>query len=146
VKLCAEAISGTLEGDLAALESTAQARIVVEMGSFTTGDRLKDWKLRRSLAPQRWPTAQFELGELSAAEQADDGSWQVSGSGTISYRGHLVPIGFEGCGAIDRDQLSASATFELDMTQFGLAAPGLFGIKMNSRLAVSVELTARSSG
>ena len=135
-------LSGTIAIDPAAPEAGASAEVAVDMRAFDTGDRLKNWKLKSDLDPERHPTATFRLArlEVAAAEPL-----RAAASGTLAWRGRDVEVRARGEGTISPEAIRARAVFELDVRALGVEPPKIFFLRVESVVRVEVSLSARAA-
>ncbi len=131
-------ITGDVEADPAAIEA-ASAKFSVDMTSFEAGDWLKNRKLRKDFALEDHPTATFELQTVSGVVR-DGSKFEAKADGNMVWRGKTVPLTLSGKGSLDADRLVATASFELDITLFGLTAPKFFMFKVEDVVTVEVTL------
>lgn len=132
-------ITGDVEADPDAIEQ-AKATFAVDMTSFDAGDWLKNRKLRKDFDLDHHATATFTLERVSQVVR-DGAKFEAKADGTLAWRGKTVPLQLAGKGTLDRERLTASATFELDIKLLGLQAPKLFMFKMEDVVTVEVMLT-----
>jgi polyisoprenoid-binding protein YceI len=132
-------LSGTIAVDPAAPQAGASAEVAVDMRAFDAGDRLKNWKLRSDLDPDRHPTATFRLDrlEVNGAEPL-----AAAASGVLAWRGREVEIRASGDGTISADALRARARFDLDVRSLGVEPPKIFFLKVDHVVRVEVTLSA----
>jgi hypothetical protein len=133
-------LSGFVSVDPDAPESGADAEITVDMRAFDAGDRLKNWKLRSDLDPDRHPSARFQLGRLTV--EARD-PMRATAVGTLSWRGRDVEVSANGEGHLGPRDLTAHASFELDVRQLGVEPPKIFFLKVESVVRVEVSLSLK---
>jgi polyisoprenoid-binding protein YceI len=135
-------ITGTIEAPLDNLEAT-KATIEVDMTTADAGDWLKNRKLRKDMDFDKYPRASLKVERLSDVQQ--DGS-QVSATlhGTLSWRGKSMAIEAKGSGTLSESDLSASGSFELNVTQLGITPPKVLMIKIEDVVGCQVELSAKS--
>ena len=131
-------ITSEVDADPDAVEA-AKATFTVEMTEFDAGDWLKNRKLRKDFALEEHPTATFTLEHVSDVVR-DGAKFEANAEGTLRWRGKAVPLKLSGRGSLDAKQLTASATFELDIKLLGLQAPKFFIVKMEDVVTVSVTL------
>ncbi len=120
----------------------AQARIVVDMREFDAGDRLKNWKLRSDLEPDRHPEAVFTLSAIEEAQPLGGGAWRAVARGTLAWRGRTTAVLARGEAQFADDSVHARATFSLDVTRLGVTPPKILFLKVENVVEVTVELTA----
>lgn len=136
-------LSGQADADPDALES-AKASFTVDMLSYDAGDWMKNRRLRNDYDLESHRTATFSLERV--ANIVRDGShFQATATGTLRWRGIERPLEVVGKGTLDAKRLTASATFPLDVTQFGIQPPKLFMFKVDNVATIEVELTGVAS-
>jgi polyisoprenoid-binding protein YceI len=131
-------ITSEVDADPDAVEA-AKATFTVDMTAFDAGDWLKNRKLRKDFALDDHPSATFTLERVSDVVR-DGAKFEANAEGTLRWRGKSVPLKLSGRGSLDAKQLTASATFELDIKLLGLQAPKFFIVKMEDVVTVSVTL------
>jgi len=134
-------ISGDVDADPDAIEA-AKATFTVDMTAFDAGDWLKNRKLRKDFDLDGQPRATFQLDRVSDVVRNGDG-FKATAHGTLRWRGKDVALVLAGEGTLDRQRVTARATFTLDIKRLGLSAPKFFVFKMEDE--VTVEVTVRGS-
>jgi polyisoprenoid-binding protein YceI len=135
-------LSGDVDADPDAIEA-AKATFTVDMTAFDAGDWLRNRKLRKDFEMDANPRATFELQRVSDVVR-DGAKFTAKAHGVLRWRGKEVPLELAGSGTLDRERVSASATFELDIRKLGLSAPRFFIIKMEDEVTVSVTLDGKA--
>jgi polyisoprenoid-binding protein YceI len=131
-------VTGEVEADPDAIEA-AKATFRVDMTSFDAGDWLKNRKLRKDFDMAGNPAATFELQRVS--EVVRDGSkFTAKAQGVLRWRGKDVVLELAGQGTLDRDRVTATATFGLDIKRLGLSAPKFFVFKMEDEVTIEVSV------
>lgn len=138
-------LAGTVGVDPAGPAAGCEAAITVDMRELDAGDRLKNWKLRSDLEPDKHPEARFTLRALEDVKQLGDDRFRAVAVGTIEWRGRSATIRAEGTGRITAAQVDAEATFELDVRQLGVTPPKFFMLKVDPEVSVTVTLTAAAA-
>jgi polyisoprenoid-binding protein YceI len=133
-------VSGTVEVDPDDPGAGAAANVTVDMRDFDAGDRLKNWKLKSDLDPDRWPTATFRLTGLVVEGREP---LRATATGTLAWHGRETPVRASGEGRLTPDAVSASATFDLDVRTLGIEPPKILFLKVESIVRVEVTLSAR---
>jgi polyisoprenoid-binding protein YceI len=131
-------VTGDVEADPDAIEA-AKATFRVDMTKFDAGDFLKNRKLRKDFAMDAHPTATFTLQRVSDVVR-DGTKFTAKAEGVLAWRGKEVVLVLSGQGTLDPQRLAATATFELDIKQLGLAAPRFFVFKMEDQVTVDVSV------
>jgi len=131
-------ITSEVDADPDAVEA-AKATFTVDMTAFDAGDWLKNRKLRKDFALDEHPSATFTLDRVSGVVR-EGAKFEAKAEGTLRWRGKSVPLKLSGRGSLDANQLTATATFELDIKLLGLQAPKFFIVKMEDIVTVSVTL------
>lgn len=141
-------LGGSFQLDLAPLPAdlgSATATIKADMRDFDAGDRLKNWKLRDLIAPDKHPEAEFTLERLENVRAAGGDRFQAVAVGTLRWRGRTVAVRAEGTGRVTRETVDAEATFTIDVRQLGMTPPKFFLFKMDNDVLVTVTLSATAS-
>ena len=132
-------VTGEVEADADTLATAgAQATFTVDMTSFDAGDWLKNRKLRKDFDMDAHPRAIFELRSLRDVVR-DGPTFSATAEGVLKWRGREVVVTLVGQGKLDAS-LEASATFELDIKQLGLAAPRFLMFKVEDEVTVDVSV------
>ncbi|MDB4953864.1 MAG: YceI-like domain [Myxococcales bacterium] len=134
-------VTGEVDADPDAIE-TATATFRVDMTSFDAGDWLKNRKLRKDFAMDAHPTATFQLDRVSDVVRDGD-KFTAKAAGTLHWRGKDVVLELAGHGTLDRERVTATASFELDIKKLGLSAPKFFVFKMED--VVMIEVSVRGA-
>jgi polyisoprenoid-binding protein YceI len=135
-------LAGTIEFD-ADDPKSARAAIEVDMRVFDAGDRLKNWKIKGDLEPDKHPTATFKLLRFDKIAEVTAGVWEAAAVGQLSWRGQNADVTVKGKATVDRRGIDATATFDLDVRkQLGITPPRFFMFKVEDVVAVQVTLFA----
>jgi polyisoprenoid-binding protein YceI len=138
-----DALSGTVTADPADLAAAA-VELAVDMTRHDAGDFLKNRKLKKDLAVERYPTARFRLAALREVAEIAPGRFTAVAEGGIEWRGRTVSIAASGEGTLDAAELRATARFDLDVRGFGVEPPRFLMFKVEDVVAVEVTLVARA--
>jgi hypothetical protein len=118
-----------------------RAQITVDMRAFDAGDFLKNRKLKKDLAVERYPEASFELSDVLDVRGGDD-AFVAAVTGRLSWRDRGVDIRGTGDAILRGDDLSASVGFDLDMRTLGVTPPRILMLKVEDVVTVTVNLIA----
>lgn len=132
-------VTGDVDADAGAIEA-ARATFTVDMTSFDAGDWLKNRKLKKDFDLDAHPRATFELRAVRDVVR-DGAGFTATAEGVLRWRGKEVVLTLAGRGTLDDMQVTASATFELDIKRLGLSAPRFLMIKMEDEVTVDVTIT-----
>jgi len=132
-------LSGTLEGDPDRLADTARAEVRLAMGEFDSNDRMRDWKMKKELDPDKWPEAVFTLGKIEQVTRDGD-RLRGRASGTLEYRGRKVTIEAEASGTLGPTEARAEARFKLNLNSVGVPPPKFLFLKVHEVVEVVVQL------
>jgi polyisoprenoid-binding protein YceI len=133
-------VTGEVDADADTLATAgAQAVFTVDMTSFDAGDWLKNRKLRKDFDMDAHPKAIFELRSLRDVVR-DGPTFSATAEGVLKWRGKEVVVTLAGQGKLDGVGLEAKATFELDITLLGLAAPRFLMFKVEDEVTVDVSV------
>ena len=138
-------VSGTISVDPADPAAGATATITVDMRAFDAGDRLKNWKLKSDLEPDKHPTATFTLAGLTIGSQAGARVDNATAKGRLAWRGRQADVVAAGAGTLETARVDAEARFELDVRTLGVEPPKILMIKVDPTVSVVVSLAARAS-
>jgi polyisoprenoid-binding protein YceI len=119
-----------------------RAEISVDMRVFDAGDKLKNWKLKSDLEPDKHPTAAFTLARLEDAHEPSAGRFEARARGQLRWRGRSVDLRLKGQASVDRRSIDARATFELDVRDLGVKPPGFLMFKVENVVTVQVSIFA----
>ena len=137
-------VTGEAEADPETLPTTgAVATFRVDMTSFDAGDWLKTRKLRKDFDMDAHPSATFELRAVRDVVR-DGPTFRATAEGTLGWRGREVIVTLQGTGKLDPHTLEATASFELDITKLGLAAPRFLVIKMEDVVQIEVVIRGKA--
>lgn len=138
-------VSGTVEADPGALDGGGtRATFTVDMGAFDAGDWLKNRKLKKDLAADKYPTAVFELREVKDVTQNGD-AFEATATGVIRYRDHEVAVEIKGTGTMSAGSIEAKGAFDINIRGFGMEPPKVLMFKMEPEVTIDVTLRARAS-
>jgi hypothetical protein len=137
-------VGGTLKVDPSAPGAAgATASIKVDMRDLDAGDRLKNWKLRGDLEPDKYPEAEFVLERLEDVQSLGGEKWSATAIGSLKWRGKIAPIRATGTGRLTEGSVEAEASFTLDVRLIGVTPPKILFMKVDNEVSVKVTLTAR---
>ena len=134
-------VEGWIEFDPDA-PASARAEIAVDMRVFDAGDKLKNWKLKSDLEPDKHPTATFILARLEDAREPGAGRFEAAAVGQLRWRGRQPDVKVRGSASVDRRAIDAKASFELDVRELGVKPPGFLMFKVENVVTVHVTLFA----
>lgn len=117
---------------------TLRLRVAVRVGAFKSGSFLQDVALRRHVDVRAFPDAVFDLDRASGTSE------DLALHGRIRYRDREVPVAGRGRLTFSADSASGEATFEIDVTRFGLARPKFLVLEVQDVVRVEVRLRARA--
>lgn len=137
-------MSGTIEADVDALgeEGKVSLSIEVDLTTADAGDFLRTRKLRGDIDARRYPRATFAITRVVDLTREDDGRFQATGEGILSWRDRELEIRPSGSGRIDARRVEATATFSLDIRDFGVEPPKFLMLKVDPVVSVEVSLVA----
>jgi polyisoprenoid-binding protein YceI len=122
--------------------AAARAEISVDMRVFDAGDKLKNWKLKSDLEPDKHPTATFVLARLENVHEPNAGRFAASAVGQLKWRGRAPDVRVRGQASVDRRAIDARASFDLDVRELGVKPPGFLMFKVENVVSVLVTLFA----
>jgi polyisoprenoid-binding protein YceI len=135
-------MSGTIDFDPDE-PGEAQAEVKVDMRAFDAGDRLKNWKLRGDIQPDKYPEAVFTLARLDGVTREGD-KLSAGATGSIAWRGRNAEIAAKGAAVATEQKIEATAEFELNVRKVGVEPPKILMFKVDEVVLVKVELTANA--
>jgi len=138
-------LSGTVDFDPAKPEG-AGAEITVDMRVFDAGDRIKNWKLKGDLQPDKHPKAIFRLARLEGVTRGAAGgeSFSATAAGAIDWRGKKAELNATGSATATAAKIDAKCAFELNVRHLGVEPPKILMFKVDEIVLVTVELTANA--
>jgi len=134
-------ITGTIVADATNPAQELEATVQVQMSTADTGDWLKNRKLRKDMQFEKNPVARFVLDSVERREQ-DGERLNATIRGTLSWRDHSIPIVASGHGLLGKTELSASGTFDIDVTKLGITPPKILMIRVQDVVNCRIELHA----
>jgi hypothetical protein len=141
-----EHIEGEVQADPDTLDSAgASGRFTVDMTRYDAGDWLKNRKLKKDLEVESYPSAGFAITGLREVTRTDDGSFQATCDGVLSWRGREVTIAVNGTGRVDAAGIEARGSFELDIRDLGVEPPKVLMFKVSEQVTVQVTLKATAA-
>lgn len=123
----------------------ARAEIRLDLRELDAGDRLKTWKLRGTIAPERYPLATFSLARIDRFEELAGGNVRAVAVGTLAWHDHKVELRAAGDATITPRAIMARAQFDLDVRSVGVAPPKFLMFKIDEVVSVQVEISATAS-
>ncbi len=147
-------LSGTVDFDPDKPDGAA-AEITVDMRVFDAGDRIKNWKLKGDLQPDKHPKAVFRLARLEGVERGGAGgggagggaageSFSAKAVGSIDWRGKKAEISATGSATATPAKIEAKCSFELNVRHLGVEPPKILMFKVEEIVLVTVELAANA--
>ncbi len=122
--------------------NAARAEIQVDMRVFDAGDRLKNWKLRSDLEPDKHPIASFTLARFADIHEPTAGQFNATAIGQLRWRDRGPNITVKGSASVDRRAIDARASFDLDVRELGVTPPRILMFKVENVVSVQVTLFA----
>ena len=135
----ARGVTGTLHGDLDALETTAGGEVVVDLRKMSFGDRVRDFAMSRHLDLKRWPEARFRV---DGAEVHSRDPWRITVRGTLRYRDRETAVAVEATGEVTEAGLDARAPLPLSLSGLGVPPPRFLFLKVADAVNAEVHLVA----
>ena len=133
-------LTGTISVDPADPGAGAEARVVVDMRELDAGDRMKNWKLRGDLEPDKYPEAVFTLAKLEDVRTS--ARVEAAALGSIAWRGRTAQVKATGSAQITAASILATCKFELNVTHLGVKPPKVLMFKVDEVVLVDVTLVA----
>lgn len=121
----------------------AAATVRVDMRVFDAGDRLKNWKLKGDLEPDKHPTATFRLDRLEGVKR-DGERLEAGATGKLDWRGKQATVRAAGSATVTPARIEARAKFDLNVRDVGVTPPKILMFKVEEVVSVEVELTANA--
>jgi hypothetical protein len=139
-------MTGTIEVDPADPAAGATAVLTVDMRDFDAGDKLKNWKLRGDIEPDKHPEAVFTLAGLREVKNLGGERFEAAAPGSIRWRGREAKITARGAATLTPGRIVAECRFELDVRDVGVKPPKILMLKVEEVVSVTVRLEATSGG
>ena len=137
-------VSGELTVDPADAAGGA-GEVRVDMRVFDAGDRLKTWKIKSDLDPDRHPQATFRLESVDQPQAGPTGA-SGTANGRLSWRGRETRIKATGRAWTEATRLVAEARFTLDVRLVGVTPPKVLLVSVDPIVDVTVRLEAEPTG
>ena len=138
VRATCEDLAGEGVVDPADPVGTLALEVRVRVGEFKTGSFLQDVAMRRHVDVKAHPQAVFRIE--SATGMLDD----LAIEGSVTYRGVAVAVKARGRMAFSSDAATGEATFDLDLSRFGLQPPKFLVLEVADVVRVEAKLKARA--
>jgi polyisoprenoid-binding protein YceI len=140
-------LSGVVTVDPGDPGAGAEARVVVDMREFDAGDRMKNWKLRGDIEPDKYPEAVFTLARLEDVRAGGAAArFEAAALGAIAWRGRTAEIRAKGGASITGERIVAACKFELNVTHLGVKPPKVLMFKVDEVVEVEVTIEAKAAG
>jgi hypothetical protein len=123
----------------------AAAAVTVDMREYDAGDRLKNWKIKGDLEPDKYPEALFTLAAIEGVRALGGGRFEASAPGTIRWRGRDARVRATGSATITPQGIVAECKFELNVTDLGVKPPKILMFKVEEVVEVLVTLEASAA-
>lgn len=117
----------------------ATARVELAAADLHAGNALANREIRKRLEIRRYPAVTAQVRKVG--ERGADGRYEVHGE--LSLRGVTHPV--RGTATLHEDAggaLEITGELALDVRDFGLDPPSLFGLRVHPDVAVTVRLHA----
>ena len=138
-------LTGVISVDPGDPAADTEARVSVDMREFDAGDRMKNWKLRGDIEPDKYPEAVFTLARLEKVRAGPAAAgFEAAASGAIVWRGRTATVRADGGAHITPEKLVAQCKFELNVTHLGVKPPKILMFKVDETVHVEVTLEARA--
>lgn len=141
--------SGTSRSVSGVLAATGTAltggRVQAPVRSFDSGVGARDRNMARETEADRYPAVTFEARSvtmLPAAQQTAARNATVRG--VLTFHGVARPVTVPVRADVSGGRARLTGSFEVTLTEFGLARPSLLGIRSRDWIALRLDLTARS--
>ena len=115
----------------------------VSLDQLSSGDRLRDWSIRRHLDVKKWPRASFEVETVSVLSREP---WTANIHGTLGFRDQRKPLSVTATGKHDETSLEVQAEFQLCLPEWGLKPPRFLVLKVDDTVSIHVHLYASARG
>lgn len=120
---------------------TVQGHAVVRVADMRTGIGLRDHHMRNAMEADSFPVIRFELlGMTPGAARGD--TVEVSCRGRLTLHGQTRDVAAPGSVVVGADSVEITATFPVDMTQYGIRPPTRFfgAVKVQPVVNVTAHL------
>lgn len=138
---------GGLEGRLRVEGAAVSGAVAFELQSLTTGIALRDRHMKEKyLETARFPRATLTLSHIALDKVPSAESFgpvTVSFGGTLSLHGVEKPIAGEARISRAGSSVTTTASFEINIRDFGIAVPSYMGITVAEKVQVRVGFPAQ---
>lgn len=133
-------ISGQATGDIEA-PSIMMVSLDVESGSFTSGDRLKDYATRDYLDYRKFPTISFKSEEIKVRRTAVR-QFQSEISGQLTIMEATRPINVRSEIRVDDEgRIYGQCAFRISLSDFGLKPPKILFLSIKNFMEIQASLS-----
>lgn len=140
-------ISGEVAFDPSAPQSATISPITIDISAFTSDSSRRDNAIReRWLESASYPIARFEPTEIQGLPETYTEGEVVNLQiiGNLTVRETTQPVTFDFTGKLENNELTGTATTELQMTDFGFDPPDIAGIlRAENDVRLTFDLVAR---
>lgn len=137
--------SRSVSGALTATGATLTGgRVQAPVRSFDSGTAARDRNMARETEADLYPTVTFEARSvtmLPAARQTAARNATVQG--VLTFHGVTRPVTVPVRVDVSGSRIRLTGTFEVTLTEFGLARPSLLGVRSRDWIGLRLDLTAR---
>ncbi len=141
--LPADALEAQLVLDPASLDQL-RFGVRIPLARFDSGNTLRDEHAAEALETYFFPVAVWRVDhvEVLSDEAGPPRVASLRVSGPLELHGASVTLTADMDLILDGGEATARSTFDLSLEAFGIARPGLLGMKIEDSVTVTVELTA----
>lgn len=125
----------------------AQLSVVLQPGKFDSGNFIRDANARRALFETgQYPDIRFDLARVQTAKNslADGETLQVTLFGTLTMHGVSREVTTTATLRRADPVVTATGTLAVNLSDYGMKRPSLFGVKVDDRVAVAFDIQARA--
>jgi polyisoprenoid-binding protein YceI len=134
------------DGTITVAEGVVTGALAFDLDSLETGIGLRDRHMKETyLETSRYPRASLTLKQLDASRLPQASSFApvtVPFEGTLSLHGVERPVTGQAKVSRDGARISSTATFAINLGEFGIAVPSYLGITVAEKVEVKATFSA----
>ncbi len=126
------------------LPTVRSVRLSVPVGTFDSGNGMRDRKMREVTNASEYPDATFTADRVALLVWRPDGSggtWRLSG--TLTFAGTSQPLTSDAAVTWDGETLAATGTFVVNLDDFKVDRPRLLGQEIDETIRLTYRIIAR---
>ncbi len=129
--------------DVSVADDGTSVKVVVALGSLTTGIALRDDHTRNKyIEVSKYPNATLTVARSALKFPADGGSTSGDAQGTMNIHGKDKAVTFHYTAAKKGTAITIVGNAPLDITDFGINVPSYLGVTVKKDITVDVSFVA----